>query len=59
MRYVGYIPEEKYKGTEISEVGIFFEQNGKEKLFARTILSEAFVIPEDSFVRIVYDLEVE
>ena len=59
VRYVGYIPEEKYNNLEISEVGIFFEQDGEEKLFARTVLEESFIIPNESFVRIVYDLEVE
>ena len=59
IRYVGYIPEDEYDNTEISEIGLFFEQDNKEKLFAKTVLTEPFIVPEGSFIRIMYELEVE
>lgn len=59
IRYVGYIPEGKYNNINISEVGLFYKQDGVEELFAKTVLTEAFTIPKDSLVRIAYDLEVQ
>lgn len=59
IRYVGYIPESDYDNIQISEVGIFFEQDGTKNMFAKTVLTEPFIVPEGSFVRIMYDLEVE
>ena len=74
LRYVGYIPEDEYDNTEINEIGLFFEQDNtekdntekdnteqdnKEKMFAKTVLAEPFTVPEGSFVRIMYELEVE
>ena len=59
IRYVGYIPEDEYNNTEISEIGLFFEQDNKEKMFAKTVLTESFIVPESSFIRIMYELEVE
>lgn len=56
--YIGYIPE-KYSGAKIKEVGIFYEQDNKTNMFARTVLDESFEVPKESFVRIVYELEIK
>ena len=59
IRYVGYLQEDQLKNAEISEIGIFFEQDKEKKMFAKTVLTKPFIVPEESFVRISYDLEVE
>jgi hypothetical protein len=59
IRYVGYIQEDQLNNAEISEIGIFFEQDKEKKMFAKTVLTEPFIVPEGSFIRISYDLEVE
>lgn len=59
IRYVGYIPEGKYDNINICEIGLFYKQDGVEKLFAKTVLTDAFTIPKDSLVRVAYDLEVQ
>lgn len=59
LRYVGYIPEDEYDNTEINEIGLFFNQDGAVRMFAKTVLEEPFTVPEGSFIRIMYELEVE
>lgn len=58
VRFIAYISDEEFNNVEIGEVGIFFEQNGEEKMFARTALSSKFIVPTDSYVKIIYDLEI-